>query len=359
MSLYVDEQGRRITTHSMLKTYLRCPKQSQYKYAERLKQKRITARQLPLKRGTWFHRLLELYYRGEDWRAEHAVMVSRFAELMDEEKDALGDLPAEIMQMMRSYLWHYGANKADPFHGWEVIDTELTFDCPWPDSEDGMDIYRCRLDLLAEDQFGLFIGDHKTHRTLPDHSERLRDAASALYLWAAKENGYDVNRFIWNYVRTKAPTIPQLVDLNKKTGPRLSSRSIETDYPTMVRAIKGYGIDHRPYAEQLRALKAQRWEEGGVQNSSFFRRNTLEKDDDMLARVVASAMKTRDRMHADFDDFEVTERVPDRSCQFMCDYRELCEVELFSGDASRLRRQNFRSGDPLDYYQEQKDPNSD
>jgi hypothetical protein len=142
----------------------------------------------------------------------------------------------------------------------------------------------------------------------------------------------------------------------------LSSKAIDTDYPTMARAIKDYGIEKTDQWDraQLRALKAQRWTPGMVQTSPFFRRSTLEKDDDMLARVVAAAMRTRDRMHSyDFTAIESIERVSDRSCDWMCDYRELCEVELFTGEAGRLRRQNFRVGDPLDYYQDMPDPTKD
>ena len=54
VGLYIQD-GKSITTHSMIKTMLRCPKQTQYKYAERLKKRVITVRDKPLKRGTWIH----------------------------------------------------------------------------------------------------------------------------------------------------------------------------------------------------------------------------------------------------------------------------------------------------------------
>lgn len=353
-ALYVDDAGQQITTHSMLKCFGRCPNQARYKYAMRLKPKRVSARSLPLKRGTWFHRLMELYYAGEDWITEHARLSAQFALLFDEEKEALGDLPDECLRLMRSYLWHYGADKGDPYHGWEVLDTELTLECPWPD---GQGIYRCRLDLLARDQYGLFIGDHKTHKRLPNHTTRLLDAASALYLWCARENGLEVNRFIWNYVRTKAPTVPKLVYVGTARE-AMSSAAIDTDYPTYACEIKRLGLQDSPKWDRglLRSLKSQRWVDGNVQTSPFFRRTTLEKDDDMIARVVAAAMRTRDRMHSyPFNEWESVERVPDTSCEWMCEFNEICQVELFTGNAARLIRQNFRVGDPLDYYQDQPD----
>lgn len=353
-----EDNGKRVTTHSMLKTYLRCPKQAQYKYAERLKKRLVTARDKPLRRGTWFHELLELYYMGKDWKAKHRENTAKFNTLMDEEKAELGDLPNEILSMMRSYLWHYGANKDDPYHGWKIIETEVTLECPWPDSEDGLDIYRCRVDVLAEDQWGPIIIDHKTHKSLPDLTTRVLDAASPLYIWAARENGYDVRGFIWNYVKAKAPTKPEMVYVGKPNE-RLSTKAIDTDYPTYLRAIREYGLDPADHVDKLRWLKSQRWTDGGVQTSPFFRRDILEKDDEMIARVVGAMMRTRDRMHDDYGDFEVVARVNDRSCSYMCDFSGLCQTELLGGNAEFIRRKQFRTGDPLDYYQEIKKPDDD
>jgi hypothetical protein len=354
-AIYEDE-GKRITTHSMLKAYLACPKAAQYKYAERLKPRRVSARDQPLKRGTWMHELLEVYYKGEDWKERHEKLTKKFNTLFDEEKEALGDLPAECARLMRSYLWHYGANKDDPFHGWKIIASEVTFEAVWPDSEDGLDIYRCRLDLLVEDEYGLLIVDHKNHRQLPDHTQRTLDAASPLYIWAARESGYDVRGFMWNYLRTKAPTVPHLVYVGTaREG--LSKSAIDTDYPTYAKAIKDLGIDYKKdptVISRLRHFKSQRWVPGAPQTSPFFRRDLLEKDDEMIARVVATAMRTRDRMHADFGNFDLVERNTNRICSW-CSFRDLCTTEMFGGMGDHIRRKAFRVGDPLDYYQDQRE----
>lgn len=353
-ALYEDG-GKRVTTHSMLKQYLSCPKAAQYKYAERLKARRLTKKEQPLQRGTWIHELLQVHYEGGDWKERHALLTKKFNLLMDEEKEDLGDLPAECARIMRSYLWHYGANAEDPMHGWEVLGAEQTFEAVWPDSEDGLDIYRCRVDLLVRDEYGLLIVDHKTHKTLPDHTFRVLDAASPLYIWAARESGYDVRGFQWNYLKTKPPTSPKMVYVGKPQE-RLSTQAIDTDWPTYARAIKTYGLDHtaEPYRSRLRTLKAQRWQPGMPNTSPFFDRVTLEKDDEMIARVVATAMKTRDRMHEDYDDFDVVERNMGRPCTW-CRFSQLCTTEMFGGNGDHIRRKQFRVGDPLDYYQDQKE----
>lgn len=354
-ALYLDN-GKRVTTHSMLKAYLGCPKNAQYKYAERLKPRLVTRRDQPLKRGTWMHELLEVHYKGGDWKERHRILTAKFNALMDEEKEALGDLPTECARLMRAYLWHYGADKSDPFHGWKVLGTEVTFEAVWPDSEDGNDIYRCRLDLLVEDEYGLLVVDHKNHKQLPDHTARTLDAASPLYIWAARENGYDVRGFAWNYLRTKSPSEPKMVYVGTKRE-RLSTAAIDTEYVTYATAIKNMGYDYRndpDVMQRLRYLKNQRWQPGAPQTSTFFRRETLEKDDDMLARVVATAMRTRDRMHSDYDDFDVTERNTGRPCSW-CSFKDLCTTEMFGGMGDHIRRKQFKVGDPLDYYQDQPD----
>jgi hypothetical protein len=346
--LYVDETGQEIVTHSMLKSFRRCPKQAQYKYVERLKPRLQTSK--PLRKGTWMHFLLEEYYSGRDWKARHRELSAQYAELFDEEKEALGDLPRECARLMVSYLWHYGANADDPFHGWEVEDVELTIETQLPNGA----LYRGRVDLLVRDRFGLWVVDHKNMKRIPDLTLRLLDAQSALYLWALRQEGVRVQGFIWNYLRTKTPSEPALL----QDGSRLSRAKCETDYPTLVRTIRKHGLDPEPYRPWLATLKADRWDPDRLQTSPFFQRHILEKSDDMLDRVAMEAVHTAERMGTyDFQTTDAVERVVDRSCSWMCSYTDLCTAELFAGDAPFIRRSNYTVGDPMDYYQDDKGKN--
>ena len=343
---YIDpETGQEIVTNSMIKTFRRCPRQFYYKYVQRLRPKMDKSR--PLKMGTWMHALLEEYYAGRDWKARHQQFCEQYSRLFDEEKEALGDLPHDCKRLMLSYLWHYGANKDDPFHGWEVEGTELTIEAPLGV---GDVVLRGRIDMAIHDRYGLWLVDHKNQKQFPDFAFRLNDTQSALYLWIMRELGIEVEGFIWNYLRTKAPTTPALL----KDGSRLSKSKIDTDYPTLVRAIRRYELDPEPYRDWLRVLKGDRWEEDRIQTSHFFHRATLEKSDAMLDRVIAEARHTYRRMRAyDWAAVDAVERVPDRSCTFMCSFQELCSAELFSGDAPFLRRQ-YIVGDPMYYYTDDK-----
>ena len=338
--VYLDpETGKGITTHSMMKTMRRCPKQFEYKYIQRLKPK-VLGR--PLRFGTWMHALLEADYKGEDVQAVHARFTKEFAGYFDEEKEELGDLPRDVWRTYLSYKWHY-AN--DP---WIVHDVEFTLEVTLPDGN----LYRCKLDMLIENQYGLWIVDHKNHKTLPRLDFRILDAQSALYIWAALKNKIPVQGHIWNYLVSKPPHQPVVI----KSGARFSEKGLgSTDYPTLVRAIKKHGFDPNDYAHLLRRLRGERYVPGAMQTSSHFRRDILEKTPGMLKRVANEAFTTHIRQNAyRWDKVGSIERVPDRSCGFSCSYQDLCTMELFGGQTAQLRRQRYQIVDPNYYYNDER-----
>lgn len=329
--------GQPILTNSMMGAFRRCIKQSEYKYVHRYKPKRLGS---PLKRGKWVHELLEVDALGQDWKARHKKLSREFDKMFDEEKDFYGDMPSEINRIMKSYMWHY---KHDPWK-WHEVELELTAELP-----NGV-LMRIKFDGLIENQFGLWLVDHKTHKTLPDLAYRQLDTQSPLYIWVARKNKIPVQGFIWNYLRWKAPTIPELVYVGKPNE-RLSKKAVDTDYPTYAKALKAYGLDPTPYQDRLDYYKSLRYMPGEPQKSTFFRRDVIEKSPEMIERVVKEAMRTADRMNSyDWSDPESVERSVGRHCQFMCSYTDLCTNELLGNNLRPLLRQNYEVGDPMDYY---------
>lgn len=154
MPLYTDDEtGKPITTQSMMKTFKGCPREAFYKYQLRLQPKAVSK---PLRRGTWFHALLEAYYKGEDWEPVHETFTREFNKLFDEERFELGDLHTEISNLFRSYIWHYGDPQYKAYH-WKVHETELKLSAEMPNGH----IFRGVFDMLVEDDFGLWLVDHK------------------------------------------------------------------------------------------------------------------------------------------------------------------------------------------------------
>lgn len=347
-NLYLDPAvGKEIVTHSSLKVMRRCPKQYDYKYIQRLSPKLSTK---PLERGTWMHKLLEEHHLGRDWRVMHTSLTRKYEQLFDEEKDFYGDLPTELAALMESYVWYY---EDDP---WKVIETEYTIEAELPNGV----VYRGKVDALIEDQYGLWIVDHKTHKTMPNVNFRLLDGQSALYLWAMLKNKIKVQGFIWNYLRTVAPSKPKAI----KDGSRLSKVLGDTDWLTYTHEVKrlireGLLSKHPTDVEEIRArmryLKSQKYKPGEISTSPFFRRDRLEKDNEMLGRVAREYYHTVRRiMSYPFVDHDSVEHNVDRGCEYVCGFVDLCTVELMGGNSRTLRTNNYRQKDPMHYYHDEK-----
>lgn len=355
MSLYETDEGQPITTQSMIKTFRSCPREAYYKYALRLQPK---VHSLPLTRGKWVHALLQAHYEGKDWHEEHARWVSRWRKLFDEEKERLGLDPEDIVRLMESYFWHYG-DPAYSGYAWKVHEVELTLEAELPNGH----LFRGRLDLLVEDDYGFWVVDHKTHKRLPDWDYRMLDEQSPLYIWAAREMGIPVRGFIWNYLSTAGITVPRVV----QDGTRFYKRDGESDYPTYARRVReelakgtppvflSNPADKAAVKQELARLKAQRWVPGAVPTSPHFRRDLIEKSDDLIKRVLTAAVHTSDRMHAyDFSNPDAVERnVSTCAKGFLCSYRSLSMADLVTGNSEMTKKREYQIGDPLAYYGEE------
>lgn len=350
MALYTNEAGTPVTTQSMMKTFLNCPREAYYKYHLRLSPK---VSSLPLEQGKWMHSLLESYYKGEDWKETHKILASRFNQLFDEEKEELGDLPAMCEQLMQSYIWHYGDPQYKDYH-WKVHEVELKLEAEMPNGH----LFRGVFDLLVEDEFGLWLVDHKNQRRFPNWEFRMLDMQSPMYIWLLRENGIPVNGFIWNYLRTSG--FPKMDVL--KSGKSFYARSwnAENDYYHMARSIKqAQGRfpefledeeEKQKARERLAYLKSLRWSPDEPQAHPFFRREVIEKSEDLIDRALKSAMRTSDRMHSyDFSDPDYVERNVNQCKGFMCSYRSLTMADFVSGDSTMLQKQGYKHSDPLAY----------
>lgn len=340
-----------VVTNSLLKTFRQCPRQAMYKHVDLLTPR--VDRSKPLKRGTWIHALLEAKYKGESVKARHQQLTHEFGKLFDEEKEALGNLPVEVARLFNSYNWHYAGDK-----DWTVHEVEFKLEGELPN---GIPI-QGKSDMLVEDQFGLWVVDHKSHAVIPSVQDRLLDPQSVIYLWLCQQAGIPVRGFIWNYLVTKPPAIIKLTkagEMYKRQGP--------SDYPTALASLKKETIDRRKergdnrtqdyttkYADFLEHLKAQRYVFGETQTSPFFRRDRIEKDEAMIERALAEVSHTAERYRDyPFNDRDAVERNVGKSCNW-CAFRSLCTAELIGGNVDNVRRQEYKKHDPFAYYEEER-----
>ncbi|UJQ86212.1 Cas4 family exonuclease [Gordonia phage GiKK] len=327
-------------TNSLIKSFKGCQQATKYKHVERIGPKLNTAQ--PLTRGTWFHEMLEAYYLGKSVTDVHKREIAKYGKLTDEEKDALGDLPRDMARLFKGYRWHYRDDKS-----WTVHDAEIKLEADLPSGLQAQG----KADMIVEDEYGLWLVDHKTHKSLPRTEYRLLDFQSKLYIWMARKCGIPVLGFIWNYIVPKAPE-----PLKFNQNGDLSKRQPHTDYPTALRSAQEHDALQDPgVIAILTLLEQQRYQRDVVQSSPVFRRDLLEFDDATIDRVIADIDHTAQR-YADWrerlalDPEAIVERSVSRGCDW-CAYRTLCVAELAGNDADGIRRREFTQHDPFAYYE--------
>jgi RecB family exonuclease len=335
---------------SELKTFQRCPKQHEYKYVDRLVPKRKAR---PLYLGSWIHAALESYYVGGDWKIGHKEYVKDYNKLFEEERAGLETkrgkrgrpLPEIVSQIMKSYLWYYRED------GWTVKAVEQEFEVDTPLKINGrVQPLQGIIDLVIEDPEGRWwVVDHKTTGTIPDaNAFHAMDPQLMLYPWAAKQAwGWDISGVIYNYVKSKPPTIPQIT----KAG-NISKRKLVTDYPTLRRFLRTNGYDPLDFGDILRPLRKR---------SPFLRRYRLPREAVVTKGVLLDSLATAKHIREDARRY----RVITRDCASQCPYHDLCRNELNGFDTTLMRSNNFTPkeerifGNNVDTFEEESDEDED
>lgn len=312
---------------SEIKTFQRCPKQHEYKYGERLVPK---TKARPLYLGSWVHSALESHYKQGNWKIGHSLYLQDYNRLFEEERVALETkrgkrgrpLPEIVAQIIRSYLWYYRHENL------KVIAVEQAFEVPTPLKINGkVQTLQGIIDLIVEDEEGrLWVIDHKTAGTIPDASSfHAMDPQLMLYPWAARIAwGMDVAGVIYNYVKSKPPTIPQLTAKTQQ----ISRRKIVSDYPTIRRFLLENGFDPADFQDVLKPLKKK---------SPFLRRYRQPREKHVTREVLLDSLTTA--KHIRLDKRRV--RVITRDCARMCPYHDICRAELNGFDTTLMKKQNF------------------
>jgi hypothetical protein len=280
------------------------------------------------------HEILQYHYMGRDWRVAHKNLTKRFNNLLLEEREYYGDLPAEVERMMLAYLYEY----KDEDKEWEVLFVEETFRVNHPNGN----VFEFKPDLVVRDHATdqVICWDHKTTKSIPSAEFRMSDLQSGLYPWGLRLAGIEVDSFGFNYIRTKPPTVPSI-----NMDGSISKRRIDTDFRTLAAFLKGYYGDNWPkdipdhWKTQLATLK---------HTNSYFKRSKMVKPKAVESRLVEELDYTTQEIIAwyEFMEDEPSDdpwtRNMIKSCEWDCDFHELCLIELMGGDGKFIRKQKYQ-----------------
>lgn len=355
------EDGKLIITQSMVSGFVSCPRETYYSIVLGLRT-RLASK--PLTRGTWVHALLEERGRGGDWRAKHEELKAEAeANVFEEEIKGLAE---ECYNIVLSYEWVHRNEVLIP------VAVELTVERPM---FRGKVLYRGRIDIIWIDQNGdVWLGDHKTHATLPDWRYRELAFQHYSYLWAvATSPAYKALRykgkplpqpkgFIYDYCKTSSihtPTITQKGKLSRVLKPSGTTLPVMEEWlveNNMATRIKGKLLlaiedpDERHYVEEfLIELKHRDY-------TDLFRRDRLTFTPEQTERQRKAFYASAKRLLTyKWDDPDVVERNLSACSSYTCNYKDLTVADLMHGSSDIEQRTRYtHTRDPLDYYPNQK-----
>jgi len=337
-----------IITNSLIKQFKSCANATKYKYVDLLTPK--MHRSKPLKRGVWFHELLEAKYKRESVTEAHQRNVAKFNRLSLEEQEILGDLPTEMASLYAGYKWHYRHDSS-----WTIREVEIKLEAELPNGLQAQG----KADMLIEDEYGLWAVDHKTHLKLPSEDYRLLDPQAPFYIWLFRQCGIPVRGFIWNYVVPEGPKPLKF----KKDGTLYKVQPAVTDYPTAIKGLTDDQLNNPEVRAILDKLENVRYDEDTPQASSMFQRHRLEPSNETINRVVTDITHTSNRYIEwltertfDTEHNRQPERTVSRNCEW-CDFKSLCISDFTGGNSEGVRHREYVAHDPFDYYEENRASN--
>jgi hypothetical protein len=314
------EEGLQELSNSKAKTWATCQMKYKYKYEDKLRPKRTA---VPLRKGSWVHKVLEDYDSGKNWvDTIKTLRDTEYNKLFDEEKALLGDLPMEVFRMMRAYFQTY--KEIDALH--EVIQVEQDFMIRLPGTKI---VLTGKIDKITRDQSGkVWIWEHKTMKSAPpSETFRMTDTQTAMYTWVGEQlapylgyNKEDIAGIIFDYIKTKPPTIPEKLQKGET-----SRRKIDCDWYTYAATVKAHGNDPEDYLDMKEKLK----------DSTFFIRHYMAKSKVMVRNILQNMVNTGTQIQT-LSPLHVVANLNWTCDRPRCDYRDLCMADLMGHDTSSM-----------------------
>jgi hypothetical protein len=314
---------------SSIKTFRNCQKRYEYSWVQMLQRRRPI---LPLIRGTMIGQCLDQLADGKKFMPVLDKYTKEYNKLFSEEKEEYGDVIGEVRRIVNNYkvLYH-----RDGLTYLKDKDSGLPYEIQ-VQTEFMIGRLKVRfsghIDKYVQDGDGhRLVLDHKSHKAIPMVDARYNDLQLLTYVWLLPQSGYDApHGVLWDYLRTKPPTIPEIL----KSGELTKRANLDSDYKTYMQAIKDNGLDPDNYKEVLDRFKA----EGG---NRYFERVKLPKPPKAMIDSVVNDFKQTIIQIQDATKRGHFVRDMSRDCKG-CEFYELCQAEIRGLDASYIRKANYK-----------------
>lgn len=304
------------TSQSKVNTYRKCHYAYHLRYNRKLR-KKVKAR--PLVFGGLVHKLIEAHINGDDpWKLFEKIKKEQgktFRILAEE----YGEILEDVHIIMMDYFDYW---KKDDVQYVEINGkkSEFLFEV---EVEKGI-IAVGKIDGIAKAKKMRWLAEHKTGRQLPNEDHRWRQIQSSVYLRIMEMAKLPrVEGIMWDYIRSKSPTEPQIL----KDG-SVTKRALDT-LPSKIAAFLKKG-DHKTanFAHLISAAYDNR-KEYFQRKFSAIKKNVVDEvfQDFVDTSIEMSTSTARDKHIG-------------RHCDW-CEYEKLCRAELQDLDVKFVRSTEY------------------
>lgn len=316
-------------SQSMEKNWRRCKRLYWYRYILLLRRRRPI---LQLIRGTMLGKcldalaLLRLNKKAPAWRKALEPFRKEYDKLFADEKELYGDPISEVERIVTRYESLYANDGLTYQKGPDGNPFELPVRV---DIAPGI-VFTGHIDKMPIDKQGrVWDLDHKSHKKIPSPDDRFRDIQQVLYQWAMPLSGYPKpSGVIWDYLRTKAPTVPEQL----KSGELSQRKDMDTTWEIYSAEIARLKLNPRDYKKMEEILKPRG-------QMDFFERVQLPSPSHVLVRTVVEETRTTAIEIKKSGGVDKTRSI-DYTCN-RCEFFNLCQAELRGLDNSYILKSEY------------------
>lgn len=329
---------------SAYQTWQTCKKKYDFSYRQKL---RPLVKPSAPQRGTVLHEYMDVFYSslkdgiaaddahelGIKKIADHklefelAASVSRLANDAEEADEYMQMLP-QCIDIATRYFNIHGRADAERFDI-VLVEERLRVQLTTGIVSTGI------VDLVLRDRLNGRIAmlEHKTTKSIPRASVRLRDFQTLLYAEKLEAtHGIHIDLVLWNYLRTHPPTVPEVL----KKGGMSRASNIDTTWEVYEAALIAADLNPLEYGDMREKLVPR-------ERTVYFPRyeHIIVASSDVLLSDYAREASAMRRAVWEWDnDRSTAPRSLTRSCDW-CQFYKLCEAEVMGGDAQELINRYF------------------
>jgi len=309
-------------SQSKVNAWLDCRYKYHLRNVKHLKPK-ITAR--PLKFGSIVHSVVEAQAEGKDDEAVLADIADKNRKLFREEVEMYGRIAADIGYIMRAYkkFWAKDPINYIPYkkrkseHPFEVeITSEITA--------------KGKIDAFAKMKGFKWLAENKTHKDFPNDNHRWKNIQSAVYIRITQMLGIaDIEGTLWNYIRSKEPTRPQILQSGK-----LSEKHIDSLPEVVIDTINDNDLNPKDYAAFIKTQE---------ENLPTWFQRVYTPIKPMVVKGVFQEFVNVSREMVDYYD-KHQDKAPPKSIGRHCDwcaFEPICRAELQGNDVDFLLEHEY------------------